>query len=91
MDTILIKNLSASPRIIAWTERRPPLPSLLNPAHWDRVRGHHGDHTITHSVPIPVGEVRQLPAEVVADLRANDRIVRAWFECGDLAEVAESI
>ncbi len=85
--TTTLRNSSSAPRTIAWSVDHGPRPSTLNPAHWDPVRGDHGGHVTRHHVTIPVGQAREVPSDVLADLRARDPIVAAWFDAGDLVEV----
>ena len=84
MDTVKIRNTSTHVKVLSWTERLPPVPSVLRPEHHDVLRGHYGDHLVSGKVVIAPGQVGEVRRDIWEMLLAPDQIVGTWVATGAL-------
>ena len=88
--TTRVRNTTARPIHIAWTDRLPPVPSKLRPEHRDELRPYgYGPHLVPRRVDVAPGGLAEVPTDVLDHLRQHDEVTRGWFDAGDLTvEVA---
>ena len=79
-----VRNNTAHPIHLGWTDRLPPVPGPLRPEHFDVIRGHYGDHLIGRRVDIEPGGVVEIDSALLARLREHDDVIGALFAAGDL-------